>query len=197
MRLGRSKQYLRHETTEKGDRRYQPYLPVAWVEQTRGGCWRGGRRADDVCWWSQHSHQTLEAFNFRQRCEISWGRCLNCFFASFFVLCKFFCDFFHVVSFSFEKLFSFDFSLTFHFLLHDCASSTLQRTFLSRSPFMQHIKLLAQSNCSFVSDETFFRTNCKRRKNCKFHFFFRRTQKSRNVFRFGNRFSPRSGVFFV
>lgn len=61
--------YLRHETTEKRDRvdSYQPYLPVAWVKQTRCSCWRGGRGADYVCWWSQHSHQTLEAFNFRQR----------------------------------------------------------------------------------------------------------------------------------
>lgn len=63
------KRYLRHKTTEKRDwvDSYQPYLPVAWVKQTRCSGRRCGRWADYVCWWSQHFHQTLEAFNFRQR----------------------------------------------------------------------------------------------------------------------------------
>lgn len=43
---------------------------MAWIKQTRRCCCRGRCRTDNMCWWSEHLHQTFKTFNFRQRFEL-------------------------------------------------------------------------------------------------------------------------------
>lgn len=147
----KDRQYLRHETTEKWDGvdSYQPYLAVARVKQTRC-CRRGcGRRADYVCWWSQHSHQALQAFNLRQRFGnllSSWFVKVLCFQNCF---CQIFLDFSLLVSLPFTW-----FSRCYaNRVWYSCAlfCYTSAKLFCSLF-FIQHTKLLACSNVTSFLD---------------------------------------------
>lgn len=117
------------------------------------------------------------------------GRRLNCFSLSVFLRRQFF----------FWKLFSFDCSLPFTWLYfaNVCdrflSAFTLQRTFFSLSPFMQHIKLLAQSNFSFVSDET-FPNKLQAEKKLQISFFFVE-HKNRETFSIRQSIFPVLGSF--
>lgn len=182
-------EYLRHETTEKGDRRYQPYLPVAWVKQTRGGCWRGGRGADNVCWRSQHSHQTLETFNFRQRCRTFGPSSSKLFLLSAFLCRQFF----------FKKIFSFDFSLPFTWLYStnvcDLFLSLLLYTSANLFSLAFHVThKIAGAKQFLICLTKPSKQTASEEKIANLIFF--RTQKSRNIFDSAIDF-PRSGVFFV
>lgn len=148
-------QYLRHETTEKRDRiaAYQPYLSMAWVKETRGRC-RRGRWAYDVCWWSQHSHQTLEAFNFRQR----FGNFLK-LFVGVFVVWKL------VKNFLFCSFFLIRFLSIWNFSL----------------PFTWFSRLLCKRVCDILSRISTFPLSCYTSANfsfCFFSFFLHKTTRN-------------------
>lgn len=83
------KEYLRHETTEKCEiSAYQSYLAMAWIKKTRRRRSRrwGCCRADNMCWWTQHLHQTFKTFNFRQRFEFWFISTCNFNIFSLFLL---------------------------------------------------------------------------------------------------------------
>lgn len=198
------KRYLRHKTTEKRDwvDSYQPYLPVAWVKQTRCSGRRCGRWADYVCWWSQHFHQTLEAFNFRQRfgnfsfvvffIKVFFPLIMVCSSKSFHKKTSpwlFFASVF--TSFSHDFLGRYANSCVIFFRAIRCYTSASFSLFF----FIQH-KIAGVKRFFFLIKALTKPSKQTANKNCKFSFIFftvfdlQKKNVSRNKrFRFGNRFS--------